>query len=113
MRDIQFLAASPRTPTSAFVVSMWYIPGGCDYANAKQVIGFFEPSEENEARQMEGRNKNEAGLAVLSTIQEHDADVFKMLQALDKEYETHRDFEPKLANAARQRANELRATNLM
>ena len=33
-----------RQPDSQWVISVWYIPGGYDYTNAKAVVGFF-PNE--------------------------------------------------------------------
>ena len=33
-----------RQPDSKWVISVWYIPGGYDYTNAKAVVGFF-PNE--------------------------------------------------------------------
>lgn len=33
-----------RQPDSQWVISVWYIPSGYDYTNAKAVVGFF-PNE--------------------------------------------------------------------
>jgi hypothetical protein len=113
MRDIDVLAQSPRTPTSAFVVSMWYIPGGCDYQNATTVTGFFEAEEEDDARQMAVRNANTPEMAILNTIEQHDVAVHNTLRILDRKVETYADFEPAIAQKARLDAAALRATNLM
>jgi hypothetical protein len=38
-----------RKPTSKFVVSRWYIPGGYDYTNARSVHIFFDTEENAKA----------------------------------------------------------------
>lgn len=35
-----------RTETSAFVCSLWYIPGGIDYHLARPVVIFFDSAED-------------------------------------------------------------------
>ena len=34
-----------RTARTTHYVSMWYIPGGCDYTNAKPAVLFFNKEE--------------------------------------------------------------------
>lgn len=38
-----------RTPQSKFVVSRWYIPGGCEYDQAKALHIFFDTEEDAQA----------------------------------------------------------------
>lgn len=37
-----------KTPSSTHMVSLWYIPGGCDYSNAEIREIFFDNAESAE-----------------------------------------------------------------
>ena len=59
-----------RQPDSTHVVSMWHIPGGCDYSNAYPINVFF--SDEDAARMLFNRYNCCPEMAMLLTIEEHD-----------------------------------------
>lgn len=39
-----------REPDSRYAVSLWYVPGGCDYVNARVIVGFWSEDDEVNAR---------------------------------------------------------------
>lgn len=61
-----------RKPSSAHVVSMWHVPGGCYYIHAKPVTGFFDESEKEIAEEFVARNSQIPEMAHLTSIEMHD-----------------------------------------
>lgn len=51
----EFNGSLHRSKTTTFVVSRWYIPGGCEYDHAKNVHIFFDTQEDAERYALEYR----------------------------------------------------------
>jgi hypothetical protein len=83
MYDVAFLANRRRTPTSAFAVSMWHIPGGCNYDQATPITGFFEASEESDMDTFVARNANPPEMAFSLPIAAHDKAIATTIESLE------------------------------
>ena len=69
---VAMLAMNKRTATSKYVVSVWYIPQGSRYDQAKVVTGFFDAEEREEAERFVQAWENPPEIATMLTIEEHD-----------------------------------------
>lgn len=72
MNDVTMLHLRTRKPTSAFIVSMWYLPGGYDVANAKVITGYFDAEEREEAERITASNADAPEYAVMTSIEDFD-----------------------------------------
>jgi hypothetical protein len=58
-----------RQSDSRYAVSVWYIPGGCDYANAYTVVGFWPEDLKSEAETFQKKYEDSCEMAVLVDLQ--------------------------------------------
>lgn len=56
-----------------YAVSVWYIPGGCEYDNAQTVVGFWSEEEKVNAEAFQKKYEYPPTLAVLIDLTEPDA----------------------------------------
>ena len=54
-----------RKSDSRYAVSVWYIPGGCDYVNAVAVAGFWSEEEKANAEAFQKKHEHPPELANL------------------------------------------------
>jgi len=59
-----------RTEKTTHYVSLWYIPGGCAYSNAKPCVVFFE--DEGAAKVFERKWSSPPEMAMIGTIEDYD-----------------------------------------
>lgn len=56
-----------------YAVSVWYIPGGCDYVNAQAIVGFWSEEEKANAEAFQNKYQHPPELAVLIDLAAPDA----------------------------------------
>lgn len=54
-----------RKAGTRYAVSLWYIPGGCDYVNARAIVGFWSEEHKPEAEAFQKKYEHPGEMAVL------------------------------------------------
>jgi hypothetical protein len=86
------LANRPRSKSSRFIVSMWYLPG--DMASNAQVInGFFDENEEAEARALAKRHEYPPEMAFVYDVKTHDKGLRRAIKRWTAEIESLEEFD--------------------
>lgn len=68
-----------RKSDSRYAVSLWYVPGGCDYANARVIVGFWPEDQKENAEAFNKKYDDFGTMASLIDLKDPKAEgIFKL-----------------------------------